>query len=277
MAVALMSFEAIAQSTGATPAEAKPEVVKPASLEEAGKAQAALEEMIRAYESGNIAVFQNKLDPGMIGYQTLIDGIIKDITTQRRARITLTDTQVLAGPDVTVVQTRWEKRFLSTNFAANLFTGRSTFLMHKISNGGWQMTAFAGDNLFAAQSSGTLAQINFQPAILSKATVPIAGCGAAFPNLIQVFDPDLAGQGTKTVEVTSSGGEKKTLALTEVSPGRFSALSLVLANATGGPTGNPNCFDVQGLTSLRVRFIDNNPGDNRPVAATVTKTLTLTP
>lgn len=257
--------------------ETKPEIIKPSSLEEAAKAQIALEEMVRAYEAGNVAVFQSKLDPGMIGYQYVLDGIIKDVTSQKRVRINLTDTQVLAGPDVTVIQTRWEKRFLSpATFGANLSTGRSTFLMHRV-GGGWQMTAFAGDNLFATQAAGTLAQINFQPAILSKSTVPIAGCGAPFPNLIQVIDPDLADQATKTVEVTASSGEKKTLTLTQTSPGYFRAAALILGNATGGPTLNPSCFDVQGLTSLTVRFIDNNPGDNRPTGVLVTKILTLTP
>jgi hypothetical protein len=140
------------------PAPDNTTIQQPASLEEAAKAQAALEEIIRAYEAGNLGVLQGKLDPSMIGYQVLIDGIIKDISAQKRVRINLLDTQVLAGPDVTVIQTSWEKRFISTTFGANLFTGRTSFLMHKGKNG-WQISAMNGDSLFASQTTGTLAQL----------------------------------------------------------------------------------------------------------------------
>lgn len=207
-----------------------------ADLSEGRKAQEALEELVRAYEAGNVGLIRNRLDPAMIGYQRFIDGVIQDSSRLKLIRIHLKDTQVLAGPDVAVIQTNWEKRFLSaTGLAPGLFTGHSMFLLHR-DNGGWKVAAFGGDNLFASQS-GVLAQLG-----LVNANTPLA------PSVnIEVIEPDMAGAISLTVTLTHSGGTFYPV-LNEMTPGRF-----VSPSPVGVSTG-----------VVTLRYLDANPGGGRP-------------
>ena len=103
-----------------------------ATFEEMQQARLALEELIRAYETGDIALFERRLAPNLIGYQIFLDGIRQNIAAQRNVRIQLLDTQITAGPDLTVVETSWEKRFLdAATFQPVLQTGRSTILLSR--------------------------------------------------------------------------------------------------------------------------------------------------
>lgn len=238
-----------------------------ADLADARKAQAELEAMIRAYESGNINYFQSRLDPALIGYQRFVDGVIRDNNQLKQLRIHLFDTQVLAGPDVAVIQTGWEKRFLSVvNFQPGLFSGHTTILLHRDEDQ-WKITAFAGDNLFASQA-GVVAQLAATPMVF---TAPANGCPAiTCPRVsINLLDPDLAGQQTVVVEVISSQGDRERVTLTAVSPARFTgAIGTLIDNATPIINGsglvdinsNPALFPI----TLTVRYLDANPGSNRP-------------
>lgn len=246
--------------------EPKPAVVKPvADLAEAQKAQLALDEVIRAYEMGNVNLIRTRLDPAMIGYQRLIDGIIQDGNAFKQIRLHLFDTQVVAGPDVAVIQTSWEKRFLSvTSFQPGIFSGRAMFLMHR-GKEGWRMAAVSGDNPFSSQS-GVLGQITFGPAMIPGATIPTALAAPGFISVqISVTDPDLAGQNTLTVEIATAQGDRVNVTLTAASPGYF------IYNGPVSMQKSPsNNFADQVLqvitvpTMLSVRYLDNNPGSNRP-------------
>jgi hypothetical protein len=236
-----------------------------ADLAEAQKAQTELQALIRAYETGNINALQSRLDPAMIGYQRFVDGVIRDNNLLKQLRVHLFDTQVLAGPDVAVIQTGWEKRFLSlTDFQPGLFTGRSTFLLHRDKDQ-WKIAAFAGDNLFASQS-GVLAQLTASPAVF---TAPAGGCGVCPTISIILLDPDLAQQGTAAVELISSQGDRESLTLTATTPGRFTgtigtlidnAQPIVIGSGVVDINSNPALLPV----SITVRYRDQNPGSNRP-------------
>lgn len=250
-----------------------------ADLDDARKAQAELEAMIRAYESGNISYFQSRLDPALIGYQRFVDGVIRDNNQLKQLRIHLFDTQVLAGPDVAVIQTGWEKRFLSVaGFQPGLFSGRTTILLHRDEQQ-WKITAFAGDNLFASQS-GVLAQLTATPMVF---TAPAGGCPAiTCPRVaINLLDPDLAGQQTVVVEIISSQGDRERAMLVATTPGRFAgSIGTLIDNATPIINGsglvdinsNPALFPI----TLAVRYLDPNPGSSRPPSY-VSQTLRVNP
>lgn len=223
-------------ATGAQAQGSKPAEVPVADLAEAGRAQQALEDFIRAYETGNIGLLRSKLDPAMIGYQRFIDGMIQDGNRLKQIRIHLLDTQTLAGPDVAMIQTSWEKRFLSaTSLQPDLNTGKSQFLLHR-GKDGWRVVAVGGDNPFASQS-GVLAQL----------TLTNAGTPMTPSVLITVVDPDLAGKSTIPVQL-AYGASVATVTLTETTPGRFATL---------------NPYPVSGGV-VTLRYMDANPGGGRP-------------
>lgn len=215
--------------------ETEPTLTRPvADLAEARKALKALDEFIQAYEAGNVNLLRTKLDPSLIGFQRLIDGMIQDSNRYKQIRLHLLNTQVLAGPDVAVIQTGWEKRFLDVaGMRPGLFEGRSMFLMHREGDG-WRLAAFSGDNPFSSQS-GVLGQ-------LTLTYLP----GRSVPTIqIEVVDPDMAGSGTLNA---NAGGSNRVL--TEGLPGKF---SLII----------PSPGLVSGDT-FTLRYLDNNPGNGRP-------------
>lgn len=212
----------------------KPVEAPVADLAEAGKAQQALEEFIRAYEGGNIGLIRSRLDPGMIGYQRFIDGMVQDSNRLKQIRLHLLDTQTMAGPDVAIIQTSWEKRFLSaTTLSPDINSGRSQFLLHR-GKDGWRVAAVGGDNPFSSQS-GVLAQL-----VLTDMGLPLAPAVR-----IGVVDPDLAGKGSTSVQL-SYGASSILVVLMESTPGRFGATQAV----TSG--------------TVTLRYMDGNPGGGPP-------------
>lgn len=215
-------------------ADSKPKAAI-ADLSEGRKAQLALEELIRAYETGNTGLIRSRLDPAMIGYQRFIDGVVQDNNRYKQIRITLSDVQVLAGPDVAVIQANWQKRFLSVSgLQPDLNSGHSMFLLHRDQEQ-WRVVAFGGDNLFSSQS-GVLAQL-----------ILVDNHTALAPSVrVEVVDPDMAGTGQITVRLTTTSGSAN-VALTESLPGRFSREAVPVTS---------------GLVTLK--YMDNNPGGGRP-------------
>ncbi|OFZ30693.1 MAG: hypothetical protein A2622_13570 [Bdellovibrionales bacterium RIFCSPHIGHO2_01_FULL_40_29] len=119
---------------------------------DAKKASAALNELFRAYESGNITTAREFLDSKMIGFQKMLDGMTAESNTCKQIRIHLLDTQIQAGPDIVTIQSKWEKRCLQLpNFSPKLYTGHSTFLMQR-SGTGWNLSGISGSN--PLQNSG---------------------------------------------------------------------------------------------------------------------------
>lgn len=240
-----------------SPANASPAPV--ADLEEARKARAAFEELIRAYETGNLALIQSRLSPSMIGYQRFLDGLTRDIHLMKQMRVHLFDTQVTAGPDMAVIQTGWEKRYLPVTDMGipELLSGRGMFLLHR-DKGEWKIAAMAGDNLFASLS-GVMGQI-----LLSMPVIPgPCPCGPVLT--VTLVDPDIAGQGSATLTVVSSQGESETLTLAETTPGRFVNAAVAFDIAGGFVPGNGVVEGTAGSPILfTFRYFDRRPGGNRP-------------
>lgn len=262
-------------------ADVKPAPKNIASIAQATKARQAFERLIRAYENGDVAYVRSRLDPSMIGYQLFVDALVRDSVTMKQTRIQLYDTQILAGPDVAVVQTTWERRFFaSTTMQPVLQTGRSMILLHHMKHS-WTIAAIAGDNPFgsgpAGGSSGTLATVTFTPAVIPLASIGTAGT-TNVPVQIEVVDPDLAGIPAVNVQISSGNGDLETFGLAAVSPGRFIRTSLPMRRSAAAavipPVPNDGVIEVSGPTSLTLRYVDTTPGGNRP-PATLTATVSV--
>lgn len=250
-------------ASAAAPAASEPAPI--ADLAEAQRARAALEDLVRAYEAGNLALIQSRLSPSMIGYQRFIDGLGRDTNLMKQMRIHLFDTQVTAGPDVAVIQTGWEKRYLPVTAMTTpqLLSGRSLFLLHR-DKSDWRIAAMGGDNLFAS-AAGVLGQI-----LLSQPSIP-GPCPICNPVLtVTVLDPDIAGQGSITVTVISSQGESETFTLAETTPGRFVNALVEFDIAGGFVPGNGVVEGAAGSVILfTFRYLDRIPGGNRPPSLVV--------
>jgi hypothetical protein len=262
------NLPATAPQSAPAAAGTQPRVV---DLNEAQTARAALDELIRAYEVGNLSLLQARLDPAMIGYQRFLDGAREDANRLKQIRIHLFDTQTTIGPDIAVVQTNWEKRFISvTSFQPGLFSGSSKFMLQKKPTG-WTVIAFAGDNLFSS-ASGVLGQIRVNGGVAMVTLPPAATIqgGLSVPLSIEVVDPDQAGMHSVIVDATTSSGDRESLTLAETTPGRFtSVVSLLHAPAV---VGDGRIQAAPG--SLTLRYLDRNPGNDRP-PATVSLTIQL--
>ncbi len=231
------------------------------------KAREALDELLRAYESGNVSLIQRRLDPAMVGYQVFLDGVRRDVNAYKNLRINLTDTQITAGPDLAVIQVAWEKRFVSSSsFTPGLFTGRSTILMHRDGEH-WRLAAVARDNPFSS-ASGTLARLTITPMMIG-----VNDWDGTIPLRVEVTDPDMAGLANVRITVTSNAGERETLVLPSVSPGVFRILAV--DGFFTSVTPNNQLLEASpdvGSNVFTFRYVDSNPGENRP-PSTLTRTL----
>ena len=208
-----------------TDSNGKPKIGDP---EDGRKALKAFEDFLRAFEAGNMALLRQKLDPSMIGYQQLLDGIRQENNECKQMRVTLLNTQVQTGPDLAVLQTSWEKRcLLLPNFTPKLVTGRSTVLLH-LGPGGWTFAAITGGNMLertnVSNTAGAVRTLATLTAVNGGATYAAAAVlsgQTAMPFTITVTDPDRVGAASVNVTLTSPAPANDTLVLTlpAVSPG----------------------------------------------------------
>ena len=121
--------------------------------QDARKALAALEQTLRAFEAGDVALLRQRLDPAMIGFQQLLDQITAESNACKQMRVHLMNTQVQAGPDIAVVQTGWEKRcLLLPALTPQLTSGHTTVLLH-LGPRGWTLAAITAGNMLQGSST----------------------------------------------------------------------------------------------------------------------------
>ena len=229
-------------------ADGKPRI---GDMEAGRKAAAALDEILRAYEMGNTGFIRNRLDPGMIGFQRLLDGIAVEANQCKQVRLHLVDTQIQAGPDLVVIQTGWEKRCLQMpSFAPRFDTGRSTFLMH-LGASGWSVAAISGSNPLA--STGVLATMSASTSLTCAAVNglggPLTPAPANMPFSITVTDPDLAGVGSITVRVTS-GSDVENIIIPASAAGAFQKTTLLINKAVAGAGGGTSVIPGNGVVEI---------------------------
>jgi hypothetical protein len=126
-----------------------PHAQEPLPLAETEHARRALDDLTRAYERADLARIAALLDPGFIGHQRFLDAVQRDFHALRLVRIHLAQPRIVAGPDVAVIQARWEKRFVdAATFQPALLSGQVTVLMHR-TLAGWRLAALSGNSPFA--------------------------------------------------------------------------------------------------------------------------------
>jgi hypothetical protein len=272
IAIALLLLAGLPALAQTPASEEKPKV---AGFEDMKSARAALDEIIRAYETGDIGLIQARLDPAMIGYQRFIDGMRRDTTGLKQIRLHLFEANVTAGPDVAMIQAAWEKRFFGVaDFTPGIFSGRSTFLMHRAKDG-WRLAAVSGDNPFSSES-GVLATLTVMPGNLPLASLMPCG-GGLVPVSIDLVDPDLAGLQSVTVEAVTNQGEREGIVLTAVSPGRFRRATMPICQEAITPIRGNGTIEINNTAvpaTLTFRYTDANPGANRP-PATLMRSITI--
>jgi hypothetical protein len=204
---------------------------KVGTAEDIKKATTALDDLFRAYETGNIGVLRKALDPSMIGFQAMLDGIKNEINRCKQMRITLTDTQIQAGPDLAVIQTDWQKRcLLLPNFSPQLQTGHANFLLHR-EVGGWSLANVTGSNPLTPTLGAALATITASSS-LTCAAIGLFSTAAAKPFSISVNDPNRASASSVTISLTESAdAETITLPAVGGQPGLFQVSTLVMSGS----------------------------------------------
>lgn len=256
----------------------KPKIGEP---EDARKALAAFEEILRAFEAGNVPLIRQKLDPAMIGYQQLLDNITQENNECKQMRVTLLNTQVQAGPNLAVLQTGWEKRcLLLPSFTPRLTTGRSTVLLH-LGPQGWTFAAITGGSMLERTGTPAAPGAPGAPAAAARtlATLAVANTGASYaaagggvappaplPFSITVTDPDRVGAASVTVTITTSApfaNDSMVLTLPAVTPGssQFRVTSVAFSKAAAGCTSanvpiNPSSLEICPGGTATVSFTD---------------------
>ncbi|MFA6179184.1 MAG: hypothetical protein WC696_06180, partial [Candidatus Methylopumilus sp.] len=241
------------------------------NAEDQREARAALDELFRYYETGNINFIRNRLDPSMIGFQRLLDNISTDVNQCKQMRVRFFNTQVQAGPDIASIQTNWEKRCLMLPaFTPRIDTGFTTFLMHK-QKSGWGMAALSNDNPFV--SAGRTATLT---ATSGTSCGAIQGLSSPtpLPFNITLNDPDLASSPTASVILTTVQGENEIITLNAVGGGTFLVNTLTINRAVPVPNNGivdivPTLVPATAFTTytcppVTVRYIDNNTSSGSP-------------
>ncbi|MBB5202863.1 hypothetical protein HNQ51_000156 [Inhella inkyongensis] len=242
--------------------------------------------LVQAYERGDIAALRARMEPNQPGLQQLLDAVLVDFHQQKQLRIHLKDINLQCGPDVTVVQASWEKRFLSVDgFKPGLLTGRVSWLLHRQQEKSgeslrdvWRVAASGGSSPLGTAAGGSPAELDVGAALdLSRLTAS-ATAGALLPPinlplLIEVREPDWAGRARLQVTVTTDRGDRELFSLNEVAPGRFQRNELPVNAGTARP--GDGALQVQAGERLTVRYADPNPGNGRP-ATVLTRSLPTT-
>ena len=225
-------------------------------------AQRALDSLLRAYERGDVEFIQQRIDPALIGFGTLLNDLMTSNNLQRQTRLQVLDRQMQCAPDVAVINFSWRKTFLSsTTFTPVAQQGRSSVLITNLGagvGGKWQLAGLSGTPLFktatvavkSAPVAGSDGSISVSPAIVSY-----GGSSGTFNRSvdIQVTDADLTSP-TIPVQVTASNGDRETINLTQVSPGvyRTSQITIRRPTAAGGITVVPGNGAIDIPTSTTV-------------------------
>jgi hypothetical protein len=109
-----------------------------------------LQQLLDAYAAGELAQAEALIDPKMIAYSRVVDAIREAGLTQKQLRVTLSDTRTLMTEDMAIIQTHWQKRFVSIpGQIASLKSDTCTFVMRR-ENALWKLSALSGENPFYA-------------------------------------------------------------------------------------------------------------------------------
>jgi hypothetical protein len=150
--IRLLCLSAMVACAGATltASAAEPANATMSEQTEMQNAVDALQRLLQAYTSGNQLMVESLLEPKMIGYSRVVDSMRDVETTQKQLRLTLVDTRTHISEHVVLIQTRWDKRYVTNPGRQAVHkSGACTFVMRPDLSG-WRLSALNGDNPFGA-------------------------------------------------------------------------------------------------------------------------------
>lgn len=150
--------DAALQGPSATPAQPAPAPAPPERRSSAclpgSDAQRVVDDLMRAYERGNLAELQRLLDPQVPGLGRMLDSATRERQQQIRVSIRALDQTAQCGVDVASINFLWEKRSQSAvDLQPRLERGRAALLLvndAQAGRPGWRVVSVAGQNPFVA-------------------------------------------------------------------------------------------------------------------------------
>ncbi len=130
---------------------AEPAITTVTEQSEVQQAVQAMQRLVAAYISGNQMQVESLLEPQMIGYSRVVDGLRDAQTTQNQLRLTLSDTRTQISEHVVLIQTRWDKRYVSNPGRQAVHKSGLCTLVMRPELSGWRLSALNGDNPFSAE------------------------------------------------------------------------------------------------------------------------------
>jgi hypothetical protein len=223
---------------------------KPATPADRALLEVQLQALIDAYERGDVGFFQAKIDPAMPGYSRVLDAMHRDSTAQTRPRLLFTDQTWSVGPNVALLQARFQKRYFdSRDLTPELIEGRVVMLLSRDGDL-WRISAVTGDNPFESRAVAPCSTGVVR--LLSPANANTE------PFFVEVDDADLAGVTSIQADVLTDRGDREFITLAALSPdgkfrGRINANRL---SAQGLPVPGNNAVELIGDATITARYAD---------------------
>jgi hypothetical protein len=223
---------------------------KPATPADRALVEAQLQALIDAYERGDVGFFQAKIDPSMPGYSRVLDSMRRDATAQARPRLLFTDQTWSIGPNVAMLQARFQKRYFDArNLNPELIEGRVVMLLSRDGDL-WRVSAVTGDNPFESKS--------LAPCTTGLIRIVSPANANSEPLFVEVDDADLAGIPSIQADVLTDRGDREFITLTALNPnGLFRAQVNVrrLTQQSAAVPGN-GTVDLIGDAVVTARYAD---------------------
>ncbi len=130
---------------------AEPAITVVSEQSEVQHAVEAMQRLVTAYTTGNQMQLEALLEPKMIGYSRVVDGMRDAQTTQNQLRLSLSDTRTQISEHVVLIQTRWDKRYVSNPGRQAVHKSGLCTMVMRPELSGWRLSALNGDNPFSAE------------------------------------------------------------------------------------------------------------------------------
>ena len=222
----------------------------PANRADQAVMEGQLRHLVDAYEGNDLKGFQGKLDPALPGFSRVMDAVRTDVAAQTRRRILFTDTTWVIGPNVSMFQASFEKRYFDArDLKPQLVTGQVVMLFTRAGEG-WRLSTITGENPFVSRAAAACSA--------GQIRVVSTGGGDLAPVVIEVTDSDLSGVSEIQIEVGTNRSDREIVRLRAVNPAglfrgqigvrRISTQSLVTA-------GN-GTIELSGDATIVARYND---------------------
>ena len=223
---------------------------KPASRADQTTMEAQLRVLVDAYERNDLKGFQGKLDPALPGFSRVMDAVRADVAAQTRPRILFTDQTWSIGPNVSMLQAHFEKRYFDArDLKPQLVTGQVVMLFTRAGEG-WRLSTITGENPFVSRAATAC----------SAGQIRVLSTGAAdlAPVVIEVTDADLSGITEIQIEVGTNRADREIVRLAAVNPaGLFRGQIGVRRVSTAAQvTAGNGAIDLFGDATIVARYND---------------------